>query len=288
MFSIMWKKGFTQIPLPRTLNEMETPFSGVEKPKHTPSCLWVASGVARGRCRLALGPLSLPAATVCGRTGREKAEEAFSFCCAQQLVRIIRTTDGRCDPFAKALTSVTLGILSFFVALHLPGSSQLTGGFSRPWLWLFLRKILGDLKLDPKYSVSLWLCLPRSYSRIWGGRAKLVSKNSSEVCTHAFWISWARKVSMWGSSVPCPPWKFQCFPASVGTGTTFLHPCSSRASLLWRNRRSCCRDGGARVPEALHGLENTKEPFHLKKKTLFLPCQRPQTPKSLTPLPEGI
>lgn len=107
-------------------------------------------------------------------------------------------------------------------------SSQLTGVFSRPWLWLFLRKILEDLKLDPKYSVSLWLTLPRSCSRICGGRAKLIVEEQFRGL-HPRFLNLLSKVSMWGGFDPCPPWEFQCFPASVGTGTAFLHPCSSQS-----------------------------------------------------------
>lgn len=104
MVSSVCKKGLLQIPFPRTLNEMETPFFWLwKKPKRkqTPetsqlSVSRIPSGFARWRCRLTDGLPELAWWRLQWDDRKKEEEEAFSFCTSpQELVKIIRSTDRR-------------------------------------------------------------------------------------------------------------------------------------------------------------------------------------------------
>lgn len=61
---------------------------------------------------------------------------------------------------------------------------------------------------------------------------------------------------------------------------SLLHSCSSQ-----RNRGPHCRERGAQVQEALDGVKGTRGPLVLKENPL---PQKPEAPKLLTPMSEGI
>lgn len=116
----MCKKGFIQIPFPRTLwMKWKPPFSdggktNQNKTQKPPSSAFFQYLLvfARWRHRLMDGPSSAPGmATFCGRVARKRRRRLRHFSLGVHQGR--HSADRRWDSFAKALASVLLGTLYF-------------------------------------------------------------------------------------------------------------------------------------------------------------------------------